>query len=188
MADEIRVTTTGGGGAGATLPGSVDTAPADPHAARAQIEATRARMSETIDDIEEVLLRKKEQIQDRLDFLSPVRERPVQVLGAVFGAGLLLGLLTGGDDEENEVEIRSDAGGWGRADDLEERTRRLMRIAREQEAELEVLRARLGAAQRDGAAEDLDEVETGGFGRMRDETVSRVGGAIADAVSRMLRG
>jgi ElaB/YqjD/DUF883 family membrane-anchored ribosome-binding protein len=74
----------------------------DPELARARIAQTRARMSGTIDEIEDVLLRRKEQIQDRLDPFTVVRQRPLQAAGAVFGAGVLLGLLTGGGDDDED--------------------------------------------------------------------------------------
>ena len=153
MADETRIddrTLAGNAGAGGAA------AADDPARARAQIEQTRARMSETIDEIEDVLLRKKEQIQDRLDVFAPVRERPLPILGAALGAGLLLGFLTGGGDEEDDEDEEENYDyrlNYGRARMLvgdtseraelwERRARRLLRIAREQEAELEALRTR----------------------------------------------
>lgn len=86
--------------------------PEDPDTARLEIVETRARMSETIDQIEEQLLRKKMRLQEQMDVrgqlrerLSPVRERidrqPLAAIGAVFATGLLLGLLTGGDDDDD---------------------------------------------------------------------------------------
>jgi hypothetical protein len=47
-------------------------------AARAEIERTRARMSETLDEIEENLLRTKENIRRRFDVIGRVRERPLE--------------------------------------------------------------------------------------------------------------
>ena len=82
----------------------------DPELARLQIEQTRARMSDTIEQIEETLLRKKENIEERLDVMAPVRrkarENPYPIIGGVFLAGLILGLLTGGDDDEDESPRR----------------------------------------------------------------------------------
>lgn len=129
MADEIRVTDTHGTPAPLTTRADVDVERAapiadDPDAARAEIQSTRARMSETINEIEEVLVRRKEQIQDKLDVLSPVKENPLPSAGIAFGAGLLLGLLTGGGDSEwegagrsgrNDRWSRSTAEEWGRA-------------------------------------------------------------------------
>lgn len=74
----------------------------DPEAVRSEIEQTRERMSSTIDEIESVLARKKEQIQDKLDVLSPVRERPMAATGIAFGVGLALGLITGGGDDSDD--------------------------------------------------------------------------------------
>lgn len=74
----------------------------DPEAVRSEIEQTRERMSSTIDEIESVLARKKEQIQDKLDVLSPVRERPLAATGIAFGVGLALGLITGGGDDADD--------------------------------------------------------------------------------------
>src|SRR5690606_2385148 len=70
--------------------------PANVDAARSDIERTRERMSETIDEIENVLLRKREEIRSRLDLLGRARERPFVAVGIAAGSGLLLGLLTGG--------------------------------------------------------------------------------------------
>src|SRR5690606_25969457 len=134
--------------------------PEDPRAARAEIEATRARMSDTLDEIEEVLLRKKESIREKMDVLAPVRADPVRTIAMIFGAAVLLGFLTGGrngkrragrdhraalsapqpieDDEHDDDEEAELA--WERAEEWEDRAHRLLRIARAQEAELEIHR------------------------------------------------
>jgi ElaB/YqjD/DUF883 family membrane-anchored ribosome-binding protein len=131
----------------------------DPELARMQIEQTRARMSETIDQIEGALLRKKETIEEKLDVMAPVRrkarENPYPIIGGVFVAGLILGLLTGGgDDDEDEKPKpavrrfaadfdRERAHGYHweeRATTWERRARRLMDLANRQEAELLELR------------------------------------------------
>lgn len=129
----------------------------DPELARMQIEQTRARMSDTIDQIENTLLRKKENLEERLDVMAPVRrkarENPYPVIGGVFLAGLVLGLLTGGDDEDDEPRPavrrfaadfdRERAHGYHweeRARTWERRARRLMDLANRQEAELLSLR------------------------------------------------
>ena len=128
----------------------------DPELARLQIEQTRARMSETIDQIEGALIRKKERLEERLDVLAPARrlarERPWLALGGVVAGGLLLGYLTGGgddDDAEGEQGVALAGGAvdpqWeDRARTWERRARRLMRVANEQEGELLALRGRLG--------------------------------------------
>jgi hypothetical protein len=135
----------------------------DPELARLQIEQTRARMSDTIGQIEETLLRKKEAVEDRLDVMGPVRrkarENPYPVIGGVFLAGLILGFLTGGDDDDDEptpavrryaVDFdreRAHGHHWEeRARTWERRARRLMDVANRQEAEL--LAAREGRPRR----------------------------------------
>src|SRR4051812_43030285 len=64
--------------------------PEDPDAVRNEIERTRQRMSGTIDQIEGALLRKKAEVQERLDFAAPVRQRPWAFAAGVFGTGLAL--------------------------------------------------------------------------------------------------
>jgi hypothetical protein len=135
----------------------------DPELARLQIEQTRARMSDTIGQIEETLLRKKEQVEERLDVMAPVRrkarENPYPIIGGVFLAGLILGFLTGGDDDDDEptpavrryaVDFdreRAHGHHWEeRARTWERRARRLMDVANRQEAEL--LAAREGRPRR----------------------------------------
>lgn len=143
----------------------------DPEAVRSEIEQTRDRMSSTIDEIESVLARKKEAIQDRLDVLSPIRERPLPATGIAFGVGLALGLLTGGgdDDADDHRAPRAHSPGLGlgalgmgaaagaddhhepfagdpaeRAAMWESRARRLLRVAREQEEQIRELKERYG--------------------------------------------
>jgi ElaB/YqjD/DUF883 family membrane-anchored ribosome-binding protein len=153
----------------------------DPELARLQIEQTRARMSDTIGQIEETLLRKKEAVEERLDVMAPVRrkarENPYPVIGGVFLAGLILGFLTGGDDEDDAptpavrryaVDFdreRAHGTHWEeRARTWERRARRLMDLANRQEAELlaareERPRRRLFGRGR-GRSEGFDYEET----------------------------
>lgn len=160
----------------ASSPGIAETD--DPDLARMQIEQTRARMSETIDQIEGALLRKKENIEEKLDVMAPVRrkarENPYPIIGGVFLAGLILGLLTGGDDDEDDAKgpkpavrrfaadfDRERAHGYHweeRATTWERRARRLMDLANRQEAELLELR---------GESVPLKRGRRGLFGRGR---------------------
>jgi hypothetical protein len=76
----------------------------DPELARLQIEQTRARMSDTIEQIEEALVRKRAAVEEKLDVMAPVRrkarENALPLLGGVFLAGLVLGYLTGDSDDD----------------------------------------------------------------------------------------
>lgn len=124
--------------------------PDDPERARDEIRRTRQRMSGTIDEIEDLLTERKERVKAQLDVTARFRRNPLPVLGAVLGAGLLLGLLTGGDDDDEQErhQLRLEEDGavrsWrDRAETWEARSRRLLRVAREQEDEIADLRAAL---------------------------------------------
>jgi hypothetical protein len=195
MADEIRVTTVSGtevhsvagGPAGSEGPVVID--------AKEEIQATRSRISDTIDEIEGKILEKKERIEERLDVLAPVRERPLRVLGAVFGAGLALGLLTGGGhDEEDEARHEDHEEEDERREELaklwEARARRLQRIAREREDEIEALRERLGRrGARAALVEEAEEVVEGDstLDRLRAYLSEHLSGLATEAVQQLLR-
>lgn len=142
----------------AAVPGTVaGGVSADPDAVRDEIERTRARMSSTIDQIEGALQRKKGEIQEKLDVVAPVRERPWLFAAGVFGTGLVLGLLTGGggDDDRDHVKVprallagmgleeggnlAGNGSSVGRSAELDE----LMEVVARQEEEIRDLRAAL---------------------------------------------
>ena len=206
--------TGGGASADAAYTGGAGAAN-DPDATRAEIEQTRARMSETIDEIEEQLLRRKQTIEEKLDVKSQVRERlaplraklapaqeqvyrrPLAVFGGVFGAGLLLGYLTGDDDHESrgDRKRRASASLAGSPDDAdyesehrirarrwEEQSRRLMKQNSEQEEELRRLRARLEAAERRAARTEGREEERTGW---RHSLGSAIGGVFSGLLGQM---
>jgi hypothetical protein len=170
----------------------------DPEFARAQIANTRARMSGTIDEIEDVLLRRKERIQHRLDPFSVVRERPFQAAGAVFGAGLLLGLLTGGDDDDDDEELEYDYDihfdqDWqsnsldaeARAAKWESRARRLLHLARQAQGEA----ADAAGSSRvtdDGWSDDSDD--DGLFTGVRDAVADRVAPLVGGLIRQFIGG
>jgi hypothetical protein len=129
----------------------------DPELARSEIEATRSRMSGTIDEIEERILLKKQRMQDRLNVMAPVRENPWRAMWIALGSGILLGLLTSGGEKEvastpepRTRRRRPAERHWRRrAAMLERRSRRLLRIAREQEDEIERMRRQQMRFRRD---------------------------------------
>lgn len=65
--------------------------------AREQVARSRARMSETIDEIEDRLLEKKSALREKLDVRKRVSEqvdrKPLVALAAAAGAGFLIGLI-----------------------------------------------------------------------------------------------
>jgi hypothetical protein len=94
---------------------------------------------------------------DGPDLLRAVRERPLASLGVVLGAGVLLGLLTGGK-KEPELRTRTPERSGGDPELWEKRARRLLRLAREQREELERLRAIRWGGEGD-ELEDIDDDE-----------------------------
>jgi hypothetical protein len=164
--------------------------PKNPEAARAEIERTRARMSETIDEIEVALLKKKTDLQERFDLRARLAERPLHVAGAVLGAGLLLGFLTGGGKDRHVAE-RSDE----RATLWEGRARRLLAIARDQEEEIDELEAALVDAVSGDEFDDdeWDDVAEGElilapspFTELRHEIGDWIGSLAAEAATTLL--
>jgi hypothetical protein len=191
MTDEIRVVPEGM---------EVD----DPEYARAQIANTRARMSETIDEIEDVLLRRKERIQNRLDPFSVVRERPFQAAGAVFGAGLVLGLLTGGDDDDEDddyedydydfdVHLDQD---WhstsldaeARASKWEGRARHLLHLAREAQGKAARSASSRGSTDDEWEDWDDDSDDDGLFTGVRDAVADRVAPLVGGLIRQFIGG
>ena len=112
-----------------------------PDAVRSEIEQTRARMSETIDEIEVVLLQKKADLREKLDIFRKVRERPLAAVGGALAAGLVLGLLTGGGKKKAPTQVVIAAAPPRGPDVWESRARRLLAVARQQQEEIELLRA-----------------------------------------------
>jgi ElaB/YqjD/DUF883 family membrane-anchored ribosome-binding protein len=159
----------------------------DPSISRAEIEMTRARMSGTIDEIEDALLRRKERVQERLDFMAPVRERPLVSAGVALGAGLVLGLLTGGGDDDGEEWTDRHAhlhDADRRADKWETRAQRLLRIAREQEVELDMLRHRRGARGNHGMEDGTGDSDGSLRDRLMDGVSNFINNSVRDMFSR----
>ncbi|MBW3629080.1 MAG: DUF883 C-terminal domain-containing protein [Gemmatimonadetes bacterium] len=145
------------------------THPTHPDSVRAELAQTRARMSETIDEIESVLLGKKESllrtakgIQQRLDPFYKVRERPLTAVGVVFGIGLAVGVFSGrkrtvvvpAPPPPPPPEPPAESDLW------ERRARRLLRIAREQEDRLGDLEEQISSLQRP-EYDEIDEDDDG---------------------------
>src|SRR5688572_6775896 len=109
----------------------------DAAAARAEIDRTRARMSQTIDEIEENLVRKKEVLRERLDLAARVRAKPLHAAGIAIGGGLILGLLFGPRKRAKVPEEDERAALW------ESRARRLLSVTRALEEEIQELESAL---------------------------------------------
>ncbi|MDB4948115.1 MAG: hypothetical protein JWM27_764 [Gemmatimonadetes bacterium] len=168
----------------------------DPEVARSEIDRTRARMSRTLDSIEAALVRKKAQIQERLDVMGPVRERPLLAMGAVFGVALVLGYATGGgdaDDRGEGVDADGPALGAGlalegdpeaRARAWERRARRLQKVARAQEEELAGFRGGGDWDDEEGGLRALAATASG----LRDTVLGSVAGFLTEAFHKLAEG
>jgi len=121
--------------------------------AQAAVAHSRARVSATIDELEERIIDKKEELQGRLDVARPVRAlvgaSPLVAMAVAAGVGLLLGLASRGRRRRpreiplNAVDddaIRS----WRR-----ERRKRLLETAGRELPRFEPPPSRLGRLVRD---------------------------------------
>jgi ElaB/YqjD/DUF883 family membrane-anchored ribosome-binding protein len=146
--------------------------------ARDAVERSRQRISSTLDQLEDRIVEKKHEIQDRADVLRPVRERiaqrPFTSVAIAIGVGAVLGSLGGGD-----------AGEGGRAavagrrsmlvDDEQRRRRREWREARQHR-----LRARTGHHRSNGAEDTR-------FDALKQQLLAAVLSAVSTAVTARVR-
>lgn len=108
--------------------------------ARRAIEQTRGRISSTIDAIEGRISHAREEIKDRLDVVTPLRERIRSntglSLGVAFGAGLLLAVLTRGEETTKpRGKARALARGRGHEEPLDADEREALRHWRKERRE-----------------------------------------------------
>lgn len=156
--------------------------------ARDEIARTRARMSETIDEIEVALLRKKAVLRERLDVGARLREKPLTVVGVALGAGLVLGLLTGGGKASRRKAEKEEAERAHRAARWERRARRLLSIAKAQESRIRQLESAVdelgemysGTRYDDDGLDDLPSR----FDEFREAVAERIDEAAAAAAAR----
>ena len=111
---------------------AVETSPRTVDEARDAVERSRQRISTTLDALEDRIVEKKHEIQDRVDVLRPVREqigqRPFTAVAVAVGVGALLGSLGGGEDEK---ESRSRRGRGRLSEDDREELREWRKMRRE---------------------------------------------------------
>jgi ElaB/YqjD/DUF883 family membrane-anchored ribosome-binding protein len=149
--------------------------------ARTAVERSRERISSTLDRLEDRIVDKKHEIQDRADVLRPVRERvmerPLTAVAIAAGVGVLLGSLGGRHDEEEDAPSYRSRGasrpqlrGAYLDDDDRAELRRWRRARRER------LRQRLDHTGSEAEPEDGD-------GSRFDDLKHQLFGALTSAVS-----
>jgi ElaB/YqjD/DUF883 family membrane-anchored ribosome-binding protein len=153
--------------------------------ARDAVERSRQRISSTLDQLEDRIVEKKHELQDRADVLRPVRERiaerPFTAVAVAVGVGALLGSLGGGDDDEDSRTHRHARSGRmrGEMSDTDRRELREWRKARK-----ERLRATLDRHSDDSSG---DSESTSRFDGLKHQLMGAVTAAITTAVTKRVR-
>jgi ElaB/YqjD/DUF883 family membrane-anchored ribosome-binding protein len=139
--------------------------------ARDAIERSRARISSTLDQIEDRIVEKKHELREKVDIVRPVRERirlrPLAAVAVAVGIGAILGSLGGGSADDEELGIRRS----GRSRSLSDDERRELRAWRRER------RQRLHARLRD------DDDDNAGHRSARDSRMDALRGQLMGAVS-----
>jgi ElaB/YqjD/DUF883 family membrane-anchored ribosome-binding protein len=156
--------------------------------ARVAVERSRERISSTLDALEDRIVEKKHELQDRADVLRPVREqivaRPFTAVAVGLGVGALLGSLGGGDDERDSHRSRSGRErGHTIGDDDREELRRWRRARRERLQSIS--RHRHDHDDDHGHADDDDGESR--FGGLRHQLMGALTSAITTAVTSRVR-
>jgi hypothetical protein len=156
--------------------------------ARDAVERSRQRISSTLDALEDRIVEKKHELQDRVDVLKPVREqivsRPFTAVAIGLGVGALLGSIGGGsDDDEDEHEHRRSGRVRGALSDADRRELREWRRAR---------RDRLRSRTRDGRDREDDDHGDSRFAglrfdALRHQLMGAVTSALTAAVTKKVR-
>jgi ElaB/YqjD/DUF883 family membrane-anchored ribosome-binding protein len=154
--------------------------------ARDAVERSRQRISSTLDQLEDRIVEKKHELQDKADVLRPIRQRIVEhpftavVVGA--GVGALLGALAGGSDDNGDDH--HDRGSSGRASarnspmsDEDRAELRRWRRSRRQRLETVTRRGRGGR----------DHDDDSRFDGLKHQLMGAVTSAITAAVTARLR-
>jgi ElaB/YqjD/DUF883 family membrane-anchored ribosome-binding protein len=148
----------------------IGTEPRTVDEARSAVERSRERISNTLDALEDRIVEKKHEIQDRVDVLKPVRQqvenRPFTAVAVAVGVGALLGSL----------------GGRGRDEDRG--SRRGSSMKEEDRAELREWR-RMRRERLEARTSRSDAAEDAGPGRL-DALKHQLAGAVTSAIGAVV--
>ncbi|HSJ09749.1 MAG TPA: hypothetical protein VK928_07530 [Longimicrobiales bacterium] len=161
---------------------SAEVAPQTVDEARHAVERSRQRISTTLDQLEEKIVEKKHELQDRADVLRPVREqvreRPFTAVAVGLGVGAVLGSLGGRDgDGSGDRGSRGGKRDTGLSRDERKELREWRRHRRDR------LETRLGA--RDG--KDAHDDGPGRLDAVKNQLMGAITSAIGAAVTAKVR-
>ena len=141
--------------------------------ARAAVERSRERISRTLDRLEDRIVDKKYELQDRADVFRPVKQqvrlRPLTAIAIGFGVGVVLGSLSRGRQGGRGKRLRG----------LDRKERRQLREWREQRRER--LLARADTSRSDGNAHESRQESR--FDGMKGQLVGAVTTALTAAIT-----
>jgi ElaB/YqjD/DUF883 family membrane-anchored ribosome-binding protein len=147
--------------------------------ARDAVERSRQQISSTLDRLEDRIVEKKHELQDRVDFLRPARDfivdRPFTAIAVGIGVGALLGSLGGGHDDEHEHRRSGRVRG-----ELTDRDRHELRAWRT--ARKDRLRAKLRSDHERDSGEDGSR-----FAGLRHQLMGAVTTALTTAITSRVR-
>ncbi|CAN5890737.1 hypothetical protein BH23GEM9_BH23GEM9_01710 [soil metagenome] len=152
--------------------------------ARDAVERSRQRISSTLDRLEDRIVEKKHELQDKVDFMRPVREqiaeRPFTAIAVAAGFGALLGSIGGGHDDEEHSHRRSGRMTGRMLSDDDRRELREWRKAR---------RDRLRSVSRHAEHDDdnADDSDSSRFNGLKHQLMGAVTTAITAAVTSRVR-
>jgi ElaB/YqjD/DUF883 family membrane-anchored ribosome-binding protein len=154
--------------------------------ARDAVERSRQRISSTLDALEERIVEKKHEIQDRVDVMRPVREqiaeRPFAAIAIGVGVGALLGSLGGGDDDEHTHRRSGRIRGRMLSDDDREELQEWRRSRKRR------LRAAMQRQEREnGRGSKSGDDDDSRFDALKHQLLGALTSAVTTAVTRRIR-
>jgi ElaB/YqjD/DUF883 family membrane-anchored ribosome-binding protein len=153
--------------------------------ARNAVERSRQRISSTLDQLEDRIVEKKHELQDKADVLRPLREqiaqRPFTALAVGVGVGALLGSLGGSDDEPEHRHTRS---GRIRGTSLSDDDRRGLREWRSARKDRLRAAAKRNRHHRDDSSDDSGSSR---FDGLKHQLIGALTSAVTTAVTQRVR-